>query len=148
MMIVQRSVLSHHHACLATFADCNAPPLYLLLTKYRSQLYVKPTILYDTIKESIGYASLLCHTNMAFSMYGWIVMKVSARRLRLRYRLSLIMLISVAIGACRVLIFLYFREKMEGIYVSYLLQNAILIPCTVMAMLYYYFLTARAVGGE
>lgn len=39
--------------------DCDAPPLFTLLTTYSTKIYARPTIAYNTTKEGLGYLSLL-----------------------------------------------------------------------------------------
>lgn len=49
-----------YHVCDLVFAlDCDAPPLFTLLTKYNKDIYAQSTIAYNMTKEGLGYLSLV-----------------------------------------------------------------------------------------
>lgn len=43
--------LIYHTVDLVFALDCNAPPLFTLLTAYRDNIYARPTVAYNTAKE-------------------------------------------------------------------------------------------------
>ncbi len=98
-------------------------------------------------KEGLGYLSLLWHAYVAYCMYSWIVLKVSAGRMR-RRRIPVFVLSAAAMTVGRYLLYYYVRGGMLGLYISTWIYDAILVPATVAVMLRYYWLTVRALGGK
>lgn len=43
--------LIYHTVDLIFALDCNAPPLFTLLTAYRDNIFARPTVAYNTAKE-------------------------------------------------------------------------------------------------
>lgn len=79
-------------------------------------------------------------------MYSWIVLKVSAIRLR-RRRIPLLVLGTAAVMVVRYYLYWKLRDGMLGLYLSTIIYDVVMVPSTVTVMLRYYCLTMQALGG-
>lgn len=86
------------------------------------------------------------HAHVAKCMYSWIVLKVSAVRLR-RRRIPVFVLATAAMTGFRYCLYHYIRRRNLGLYLSSLVFDMIVVPGTVAVMLRYYCLTVQALGG-
>ena len=124
--------------------DCNAPPLLFLLTKYKVGIHTESTLPYNIVKEGFGLLSLSWHAHLAYCLYSWIVLKMSAGRLQ-RRSLPLLLLAIAAITGVRMALYMTLREpNLLGLYLSMLLYDVVLLPGVVFAMMRWYFLTIAA----
>lgn len=80
-------------------------------------------------------------------MYSWIVVKVSAVRLR-RRRIPIFVVGTAAMTGVRYLLYHYVRGKnFLGLFLSSIIYDVLLVPSTIGVMLLYYCLTMQALGG-
>lgn len=127
--------------------DCNAPPIFVLMTEHKDDVYAYSTFAYQVTKEQLGFLSLLWHVHVSRCIYSWIVLKVSAVRLR-RPPILLFLLVTAAIAVARY--FLEYDRRVPGmldLYLSILLYNVVLVPATVVVIVRYYVLTLRVLRG-